>query len=101
MKFNQIFCKHSFQVKEAVFQYGKTIPPVASHGLTSKPGFISDATDWDASPNTIINTHFVVNGNKVMLYCRQCSKCGLVKSCDAFSYEEFKRYNDILTMEGM
>ncbi len=102
MTFKQLFCKHRFVVKEAVFEYGTTITSQASKGLTSVCVYSTDATDYYACPKTIIKTHFVVNGKRtVSLYCKVCQRCGLVKSCDAFDYEEFKKYNEILSSEGL
>ncbi|RUP38444.1 MAG: hypothetical protein EKK63_12295 [Acinetobacter sp.] len=102
MGFKQLFCKHSFGVKEAVFEYGRQITSQASKGLTNVSDYHIDATDYYACPKTIIKTHFVVNGEKtVFLYCKVCQKCGLVKACDAFDYEEYKKYHEILSSEGL
>ena len=103
MKFKQFFCQHKFEVKEATFQYGKTIPAVASHGLTCWTDWsYTQSTNHLAAPSTLINTHYIIKVEEklVILCCKRCTKCGLVTSCDAFSYEEFKNNRDMLTMEG-
>lgn len=100
-KLKQFFCKHHFVVKKAVFQYGKSIPPIASKELTRKTDWMCETTDYHACPNTEIKTFFVVEKPYVFLFCKECDKCGIVKSCDAFAYEEYKQFHEILSSEGL
>lgn len=102
MGFKKFFCQHVFVVKEAVFEYGASITPQASKGLTSTCGYYDADVTNSACPKTVIKTHYVVNGKlTVSLYCKVCKKCGCVKPCDAFEYEEYKAHNNILSSAGL
>jgi hypothetical protein len=102
MNIKSFLCRHSFEVREAVFQYGLKIPPEASKGLTKHCIYSSDSSHDNAAPNTIIKTFYVVNGRtSVSLFCRVCTKCGAVRPCDAFEYQKYRQYHEILSSEGL
>ena len=100
MNIKQLFCKHTFIVKEAKFDYGNSIPAIASFGLTEYTYFDSYSTDRYSVPHTIIHTHYKVKNRYVYLYAKQCIYCGKVVACDAFGAQEKERENDILRSEG-